>query len=401
MTELAATWSGSSERAAGWLRHVRRAHDVAHGAWRPSGRPPDDLVAVMALLGVAGPANCALRALTRTSAGERLRWRPLVRHAAGRIAWGFRALLNVPEVIALVRSLRGVDGAAHPETPYWRQVLEYAGGGNLQSVLDEYFHLRRDDLRHSSEAEDPEALYGVAAEVSEVIGMSGTGPSLDWIAPGRRGGVQIDKQRARARFARRFGDEQGEEEGLRRDLVRSAFNSPFWPFVLVTTSIGQEGLDFHKYCHAVHHWNLPANPVDLEQREGRVHRYKGHAVRKNVARAACERGVDLRSRADPWQAAFEAAEAASDDPTGIQPYWVFVLPGGAVIERHAPTLPFSREAALLPRLRASLAVYRLAFGQPRQEDLLEHLRSTVPEADLGRYVEELRIDLEPPDPDKA
>ena len=28
---------------------------------------------------------------------------------------------------------------------------------------------------------------------------------------------------------------------------------------------------------------LPGNPVDLEQREGRIHRYKGHAVRRNVA----------------------------------------------------------------------------------------------------------------------
>src|SRR3954449_6642208 len=64
---------------------------------------------------------------------------------------------------------------------------------------------------------------------------------------------------------------------------REAFNSPFRPFVLATTSIGQEGLDFHPYCYRVYHWNLPGNPVDLEQREGRVHRFKGHAVRLNVA----------------------------------------------------------------------------------------------------------------------
>ncbi len=54
-------------------------------------------------------------------------------------------------------------------------------------------------------------------------------------------------------------------------------------FVLASTSVGQEGLDFHAYCHAAMHWNLRSNPVDLEQREGRVDRYKGHALRKNVA----------------------------------------------------------------------------------------------------------------------
>jgi hypothetical protein len=31
---------------------------------------------------------------------------------------------------------------------------------------------------------------------------------------------------------------------LRSDFLRVAFNSPFRPFVLATTSIGQEGLDF-------------------------------------------------------------------------------------------------------------------------------------------------------------
>ena len=90
----------------------------------------------------------------------------------------------------------------------------------------------------------------------------------------------------RARFAARFGVEENPEDGTeptRSDAIRSAFNSPFWPFVLASTSVGQEGLDFHLYCHAVVHWNLPSNPVDLEQREGRVHRYKGHAVRKNLA----------------------------------------------------------------------------------------------------------------------
>jgi hypothetical protein len=46
----------------------------------------------------------------------------------------------------------------------------------------------------------------------------------------------------------------------------------------VPLSVGQEGLDIHHYCHAITHWNLPANPVDLEQREGRIHSYKAHAV---------------------------------------------------------------------------------------------------------------------------
>jgi Helicase conserved C-terminal domain len=61
--------------------------------------------------------------------------------------------------------------------------------------------------------------------------------------------------------------------------------------VLATTSAGQEGLDFHQFCRAVVHWNLPSNPVDLEQRASRVHRYKGHAVQRILARAYGEVGL--------------------------------------------------------------------------------------------------------------
>src|SRR5690554_6745206 len=63
-----------------------------------------------------------------------------------------------------------------------------------------------------------------------------------------------------------------------------AFNSPFLPFVMAMTSVGQEGLYFHAYYYRVYHWNLPGNLVDLEQREVQVHRFKGHAVRLNLAR---------------------------------------------------------------------------------------------------------------------
>ena len=82
----------------------------------------------------------------------------------------------------------------------------------------------------------------------------------------------------------RDGKQRGEDEKLRKSVVREAFNSPFWPFVLATTSVGQEGLDFHLYCRDVMHWNLPSNPVDLEQREGRINRRDCLAVRESIAR---------------------------------------------------------------------------------------------------------------------
>jgi hypothetical protein len=210
-----------------------------------------------------------------------------------------------------------------------------------------------------------------------------------------RGG-QFVRRRMPGRFALRFTDERGDDgQALnRRASVHTAFNSPFWPFVLASTSVGQEGLDFHLYCHAVVHWNLPANPVDLEQREGRVHRYKGHAVRKNLV-AACR--AEAFSGPDPWAALFAAGKRArAEGETDIVPSWVFA-PGadGARIERYVPALPLSRDRAKLADLKRGLAVYRLAFGQPRQEDLVEYLRQRFSEAEIGQLLEEFKIDLSP------
>jgi len=180
----------------------------------------------------------------------------------------------------------------------------------------------------------------------------------------------------RCRFAVRFGDVRDNDGKtlIRSGSVRQAFNSPFRPFILATTSVGQEGLDFHSYCHVVYHWNLPSNPVDLEQREGRVNRYKGHAVRRNVAKAYGLSLLTYVDGTDEWDRLF--AQAAADRKPGtneLVPYWLFETDGGCHVERRVPLLSLSREVAQLRRLKEMLAIYRLAFGQPRQEDLLAYL----------------------------
>ena len=150
----------------------------------------------------------------------------------------------------------------------------------------------------------------------------------------------------------------------------------------------------HAYCHAVMHWNLPSNPVDLEQREGRVDRYKGHAIRKNVA---AKHGVSVFSgtSADLWHALFETASDQSTDESGLVPYWLFPLASGAHIERHVPALPLSRDADQFRALQRSLAVYRMVFGQPRQDDLMAFLLERFGPETLQRVEPLLRIDLSP------
>ena len=177
----------------------------------------------------------------------------------------------------------------------------------------------------------------------------------------------------------------------RAENVREAFNSPLRPFVLASTSIGQEGLDFHHYCHAVVRWNLPSNPVDLEQREGRVHRYKGHAVRKNLA---ARHGPEVLT-ADPgdvWGALFQAGCAARPEgESDLHPFWITA--GPTCIERHVLAPPLSSDEQHLAALKRSLTLYRMVFGQARQEDLVGYLAERVAGEELAAETERLRIDL--------
>ena len=400
--KLAAEWSGEDDRTdadgeveseSAWAEHVALAKSLLADACRPDvrplGAPPSDLLDVLAKLTVGNPAVLSARSLAHVLGLPSCR-DVEVRLAAGRIAWRVRNLFNLPEVIALVRGLNRAE-------PYWLRVIEYAVDGCLQAVLDEFAHVLRDSLGVTRQ-QPAEAADAIAEEMVRAIGLrSATVGVEDIRADHRAKCVTRSGQRMRARFAARFGQQQSEDDndGTRDNQVRAAFNSPFWPFVLASTSVGQEGLDFHQYCHAIVHWNLPSNPVDLEQREGRIHRYKGHAVRKNVAKTYGDRPSSPMT--DRWEAAFVAASAEHSSATSeLKPFWVFPIIDGAVIERHVPTLPLSRDADRLVNLRFALALYRMVFGQPRQDELVKFLQSRLSGPALAQVVNELRIDLEPP-----
>lgn len=57
------------------------------------------------------------------------------------------------------------------------------------------------------------------------------------------------------------------------------FNSPFGPDVLVATDRHSEGVDLHKGCRLLMHYELDPSPVRVKQREGRVRRVGGWAQR--------------------------------------------------------------------------------------------------------------------------
>jgi hypothetical protein len=396
--KLAARWSGeevdeTGDGAGGSSAlkrvHVPRLQQIAAGNPPTMGQPPGDLAEVLAKMALAAPGTAALRAIARLMGrGEKLRDLE-IRVAAAQIGWGFRNLFNLLEVTALVRG--------RSQQPYWRRIIDYCLDGSLDAVLQEYAHVLR-EWQGFVDLEQPGIPGEIAKTMTDALGLRTATLRVDDVKVDRDGkDVSLGARGMRARFAVRLGEDEA-EEGKRQeriDRIRKAFNSPFWPFVLATTSVGQEGLDFHLYCHAVAHWNLPSNPIDLEQREGRVHRYKGHAVRHNVA-IRHGASLALRDSHDLWEGMFEEArKCRSEDATDLVPYWLYSVEGGVKIERHVPMLPLSRDVARLAALRESLALYRVVFGQPRQEDLMEFLLAKIPTTERDTWARELKIDLSP------
>jgi len=386
---LAGRWSGEDgEAGTAWAQHVERARQVVLSQ-DALGLMPEDLPAVLADMALGGPGTIALRALCRIHPADEFKSADL-RNAAARIGWAFRTLFNRFDAIALLRGLGMRE-------PYWRGVLEYSAAGNLQAVMDEYVHILKDALGVTN-APLEESANEIAMAVSDALGIKPASLAVDNLEV-QRGKVLKETHRLPTRFALAFGQGRAEDTGMddasRSHKVREAFNSPFWPFVVASTSIGQEGLDFHLYCHAVVHWNLPGNPVDLEQREGRVHRFKGHAVRKNLAKQYGEQVLGNYVR-DPMKQLFHTGRMNREEGANdLVPFWLFPVEGGAHIERHVLALPLTRDRQLLEALRRSLVVYRMVFGQPRQEDLVNYLLSWVSEEELPGIIERLRIDLSP------
>ncbi|MFC8181382.1 helicase-related protein [Rhodococcus sp. NPDC057297] len=70
----------------------------------------------------------------------------------------------------------------------------------------------------------------------------------------------------------------GEVARETRQRLMASFNSPFFPDVLIASSVMAEGVDLHTACRHVIHHDLDWNPATLEQRTGRLDRLGSAAL---------------------------------------------------------------------------------------------------------------------------
>jgi superfamily II DNA or RNA helicase len=93
-----------------------------------------------------------------------------------------------------------------------------------------------------------------------------------------------------------------------RSRLMLAFNTPFFPDVLVCSRVMGEGVDLHRYCRHVIHHDLDWNPSDIEQRTGRIDRLGCKAEGKHsivvflpyLAGTADERQYQVMTEREKW-----------------------------------------------------------------------------------------------------
>lgn len=317
------------------------------------GPPPDDLVDYLVDLAIAGPAVCALRALRTPAPSQSEREGEM----ATACAFSFLTRMNRWE------SQRAIEVSCSKLKP-WIALPRYSAQGNLQATFDEYFHL----LRGQGNSKDE-----LVEAFTQALSVGASSVVAQTHLPPRSGDTKKFDCSFHCHVAVPLGNQNiTDQKGVSRVVnVRAAFNSPFWPFLLNSTSVGQEGLDFHWYCRRVVHWSLPANPIDIEQREGRVNRYKSLLVRQRLVKFV-EPPSQVIHPVDLWGTLFSQAAARRMSGTDLEPLW-HVNCNSPTLERVVPSVGFGAEQARLPQLLRVLSLYRLCFGQPRQEELLASL----------------------------
>jgi hypothetical protein len=117
--------------------------------------------------------------------------------------------------------------------------------GNLEAVLDEHLWIIHQIRSHSGGELAAALKRALSLRTSNFYMYEADNKDPDAAFSLRSHAVlPFTQAQTRARASQAKNADDSTEPTLRADELRTSFNSPFWPHVLVTTSVGQEGLDF-------------------------------------------------------------------------------------------------------------------------------------------------------------
>lgn len=123
----------------------------------------------------------------------------------------------------------------------------------------------------------------------------------------------------------------GETRRDKRSRLMRAFNTPFFPDILVSSQVMGEGVDLQRFCRHVIHHDLDWNPSTIEQRTGRIDRLGCKAEGRHsimvylpyLSGASDERQYRVMSERERWfrvvMGQDEVAKLITADTVGAMP----------------------------------------------------------------------------------
>lgn len=282
------------------------------------------------------------------------------------------------------------------------QIEQYCTYGLYETVLAEWMYM--------NDTENPN-------KVSEILFPShrSTKIEISLYTKDSGAGITQEKRKIDTYYARCIGLSKDDDKVSTIDNLQKAFNSPFAPFVFATTSVGQEGLDFHYYADRIVHLAIPANPTAFEQREGRINRRNCLAIRRKVIEwygdrnngnsetygQEAERNEVVKYVKQTLDGAFQNAEnqilgsVPKDSKSGLKdsilkcgmiPHWLLVRKIESVSEKNGDScydlagirriVPYFYTSKMMTQyhnMLKTLQLYRSVIGQADPEELLERL----------------------------
>ena len=251
------------------------------------------------------------------------------------------------------------DGNYPPCTSLYDLIMAYGASGCIHDVMDEYFFA----IEYNKE----KSIFTIPEEYNKA-----------------------DRESI---FAIAHNSLWENEENHLALKIRN-FLSPFLPFQFISTSIGQEGFDFHLYCRKIVHWILTHDPVKFEQREGRINRYHCYANRLRAEALRKDSNTE-------WQGWDKLFSDLPHDKTGLVPDFVTPMPKNGEeychFVREFYYYPESYEAKTLEDVLKSLGSYRALLGrcgEDNYEDDFDAFADAYSNLD-GAKISDLFVDISP------
>ena len=272
-------------------------------------------------------------------------------------------------------------------------LLQYCAEGNLYSVLKEWIFVNNGKVPSEEAISDIFSFGGSTVYYQTCSSMFTEKQDTD--EQGKQIRMQVENIsktpkpiKRKCRYSERLtGDiadngtgQSGDED---RQKMAKYFSAPFLPMIMSAGRGAQEGMDFHQYCLKLAHLTIPKGSVSMEQRQGRIDRFRSLLIRRRAAEYAAE--YECETRMDILEDLFSTLKYEKNNSDNMNneifPNWSIPAKDNSntALYEIVPFWRFTEEAREYSSCVNQAINYRVGFGATYSEKLNERLRKITPE----------------------